>query len=716
VAEDRQQKYLRMFREEISDHVDVINSSLAAFENSRDPSEFKEVVRRLHTIKGSAYMIGFSEAGELAHRMEDFLKLNKIGEGHESDSFVQLLYEAMDVLVSYIESGLGTDDAEIRSGKSQLADFLDRVKSMDLSSSENKSGNGSSQVEPVLSDEEINELIRSEARCELIEQSVSDATAVSVDRERGSETGKSLAPGEMSEGSVRVDITKLDKLLELVSELVTFQSRLTAKTSHIPDLLEDMIELGYLVEDIHCQTMEARMLPVSTIVQDFYRTLRTLSRELGKKSILQVQGKTVEVDKRILELVRPVIIHTLRNAIDHGIEFPEERIKAGKNEQGTISFNVTTDGTFITFTIADDGRGVDGEKLSQKAVSMGLISSSDVSKISRKKLLELMFETGLSTAANLSSLSGRGVGMDVVKRSVEEMKGTLSVESDAGSGTAVSFSVPTSLSVISALMVEAGGQVYALPMIAVEETVRFTNNEILKMGSRSGINLRGEALVLSYLPTLIGFSGVMPMGSKFNGVVVKNGSERLAVVVDNIIGDEEIVVKSLGKHINSVRYVSGATFMPSGKPALILNTSHLFYSCSLGNELLQSAANIPVSAKILIIDDSRTTQMMETSILEAAGYITHAESSAEEAIEFLEKTEPFDLFVIDIEMPGMNGIELIQWMNKDKRFSAIPKILLSSASSHEGWELAQSLGVSACIKKQSFNQENFLRTIRDLLL
>jgi len=698
-----------MFKDEITDHIESISKSLSQFEKNNDVSVFEEVQRRLHTIKGSAYMIGLEEPGKLAHVLEDTLKGCSENENADYQALVSDIFQAVDLLADYVEEGIneseevGDDGENVASASSSLALFIERLK-----------GN---RFESKVSDKPVSSKpVEVSSVKSLSKQGKQLDEGSGKQSEYGGDKQLDEADTKQSEGTVRVEIEKLDKLLELASELVTFQSRLAAKTSYNSEFAEEMSEFGYLVEDIHCQTMEARMMPVESIVEGFYRTFRTVARDLGKKARLKVTGKGVEVDKRILELVKPIIIHTLRNALDHGIESSEDRIKLGKLEEGLIQLDVSTDGRLTTFAIRDDGRGINIEKLASKAVEMGVISVSQVVNLSEQKILEFIFLSGLSTAGKLSTVSGRGVGMDVVKRSVEEMKGTLNIESKSGHGTTLSFSVPTSLSVINALMVEANGDIFALPVSGVVETVRFTVDDIVSIGKNRGIKHRGEAILLSYLPCLLGFlPKFTPHSNKINAVILKSRSEQLTLVVDKILGDQEIVVKSLGDHIRSVPFVSGATFLPSGLPSLILQIPELLsraYS-SFSTQLVTREEEAP--ARILIVDDSPTTQMMETSILKEAGYIPSSVSSAEEAMDLLIENQNFDLFVVDIEMPGKNGVELISWMKNDGRFSHIPKILMSSAKEHYGWSMAEELGIGACIFKQDFNQEQFLASIRRLL-
>ena len=713
MAEERKKKYLRMFADEVSDHIEVIVESLSTYENSGDPSILEEILRRMHTIKGSAYMVGLEEAGKVAHLLEDSLKEVRGKEKAACDLLLPDIYKVVDGFSNYLESGLRGSEMERLEADIAMLKLIEEMEPQpEINSRVNNSRSSASQT---LAQSEIDSMFEVTESLGPANESSKSLEAAAIRTASASEPGE--AGSQVASETVRVDILKLDRMLELASELVTFQSRLAARAMNDAALAEEMTELGYLVEDIHCQAMEVRMLPVSTVLKDFYRNIRSLSRELGKEATLSVSGMNVEVDKRILELVKPVIIHTLRNAVDHGLETPEERKKKGKPSIGTVQLLVQSDGNFITFTIRDDGQGINTDKIAEKAIESGLLSPSDIPSMSEGQIVELIFESGLSTAESLTAISGRGVGMDVVKRSIEEMKGTLTVDTSSKTGTTIEFSVPTSLSVINALMVKAGGHTYALPLSGVVETVRFTSQQIIRIGKSNGLNLRGEAIVLSYLPTLLGFSdSSLPAGSKMSAVVIRQRSDVLALVVDEILGDEEVVVKSLGSHIRSVNYVSGATFLPSGKPALILRIPELITRpAEFGHVSFSSSDSQNRQGKVLIVDDSITTQMMESSILQVAGYEPYTVSSAEEAIKCIEDGNRFDIFVVDIEMPGMNGVELIEWMDQKEALFKIPKILLSSADSEDLWERGRKLSVSSFIRKQEFNQNVFLKTIKDLL-
>ncbi len=379
---------------------------------------------------------------------------------------------------------------------------------------------------------------------------------------------------------------------------------------------------------------------------------------------------------------------------------------------------MTSDGRLVTFIIIDDGKGIDPEGIRERAIEHGLVSADEAKTLSKQDLYELIFETGFSTASSVTEISGRGVGMDVVKRGIEEMKGTMSIESEPGKYTRLTFTLPMTLSVISALMVEANGHIYAIPLPAVVETVRYQAEEVVFRGETEALVIRGEVLPMGYLPDILGLNSSGPEEQKRRpAVIVRRRNERMAVAVDRVVGDQEIVVKSLGDHLRSVQFILGATFVSSGQPALILNVFELFDAEGLGTTRRRLAPEFKRtrSAKILVVDDSFTTRMMERNILESVGYTVEEAVSGEDALARVADENPFDLFLLDIEMPGIDGVELTKRLRKMKECGDKPIIIVSSCKERDKWQEAAKAGAEACIDKRSFDQMTLLKTIDRLL-
>ncbi|MGC7845508.1 chemotaxis protein CheW [Desulforudis sp. 1088] len=377
--------------------------------------------------------------------------------------------------------------------------------------------------------------------------------------------------------TVRIDVSKLDNMMNLVGELVIERTRLDRllgllgtedSETFIDELREISGHFGQVAGDLQDQIMKARMLPIAQIFNRFPRLVRDLSNKLGKKIELVVEGRETELDRNVIELINDPLIHLIRNAVDHGIESPEERLALGKPEAGTIKLRAHHRENHIFIIVQDDGRGLKAEALKARALSMGLISREEADRMEDEDAYELIFLPGFSTADTVSDLSGRGVGMDIVRTHVERINGTLDVESEPGAGTKFTIKLPLTLAIIRSLLVNLGSQTYAFPMGHVTEIIQVRPEDINRVGEAEFVMLRGSVLPLIRLDR---FFGLKAAGEMQYVVVVGSGRERAGVLVDTLLGDQEIVIKSLGDYLGQIRGLSGATILGDGRVALILD-------------------------------------------------------------------------------------------------------------------------------------------------
>ena len=315
--------------------------------------------------------------------------------------------------------------------------------------------------------------------------------------------------------------------------------------------------------------MKARMLPVAQIFNRFPRMVRDTAQKLGKEIDFVVEGKETELDRNVIEVIGDPLIHLIRNAIDHGIELPEQRVRLGKPRVGRLLLKASYHESHIVITIADDGKGIDAAKMRAKAVELGWYDSESAARLTDREALELIFRPGFSTAEQVSDLSGRGVGMDVVRTAIEQINGMVDLQSEVGSGTKFTISLPLTLAIIRSLMVTLGDQVYAFPLTNVQETLCISADEIRRIGNNEVIVIRERILPLLRLAEHFGID--TELGDKFYVVVVASGEKRAAVVVDQLLGEQEIVIKSLGDYLGDVPGLSGATILGDGRVALIID-------------------------------------------------------------------------------------------------------------------------------------------------
>lgn len=411
----------------------------------------------------------------------------------------------------------------------------------------------------------------------LVEKGVVPSSAVNAaleEQERLKEMKARKTDAEQR-GSIRVLSEKLDFLVDLVGELVTVQARLsqTASRHNEPELLKIAEEVERLVWDLRDNTMSIRMLPIGATFNKFHRLIRDLSHTLGKKVNLITEGEETELDKTVIERLNDPLVHLIRNSIDHGIETPAERIAAGKHDTGALTLSARHSGDSVVIQIKDDGKGVDVEKVRRKAVEKGLISENAV--ITDKEACELILAAGFSTAEKVSDVSGRGVGLDVVKENIEALKGSLEINSQKGKGTEFTLRLPLTLAIIEGLLIRISGQFFIIPHSVVEECIELTEKDIVNAHGRCIVQVRGDIVPYIKLRELFGITGPEPAIQQI--VITEADGRRLGFVADTVIGGHQTVIKSLGKAFKDVHGISGATILGDGSVALIIDTVKIYH-------------------------------------------------------------------------------------------------------------------------------------------
>lgn len=401
--------------------------------------------------------------------------------------------------------------------------------------------------------------------------------------------------------TVRVDVQKLDNLMNLVGELVIDRTRLNRFTEIFEDkygsgeLAESINEmsnhLGQVTGDLQEQIMKARMLPIAQVFNRFPRMVRDTAQKLAKEIDFVIEGKETELDRNVIETIGDPLIHLIRNSVDHGIETPQERLKKGKPSKGKLFLKAAYHESHIIITIEDDGKGIDADKMRQKAVQLGLYDQDSATRLSDREALDLIFRAGFSTKQAVSDLSGRGVGMDVVNKGVEQINGTLELSSKVDIGTKIVIRLPLTLAIIRALMVNLGRQIYSFPMANVQETLRIDSSEIRSIGNSEVIVVRDRIMPLLRLRAHFGINDfdnpVIDENEKLFVVVIASAEKQVAVVVDKLLGEQEIVIKSLGDYLGEVDGLSGATILGDGGVALIIDSRGLIKQTGATGGLLE---------------------------------------------------------------------------------------------------------------------------------
>jgi len=494
----------------------------------------------------------------------------------------------------------------------------------------------------------------------------------------------------------------------------------SSMVSLISDFERDRLLLGYQAEDVYQRTMELRLLPLATITDDFERSLRNLARNLKKEVNFVVQGQEVELDRNMLDAVKPILLHVLNNAVDHGIEDPETRIRLGKPKAGQISLHAQYEGSFIQIAVRDDGRGLDPEKIRSIAVKRGVLSASAAAAMSDEAVLYLVFEPGFSTREFITDVSGRGVGLDVVRSKLDQVKGNLSLRSELGLGTELVLRLPLSMAIFTGLMVECCGETYVFPQHYIAEILRISPGDILEEMGRDVVRLNETSIPLSSLSQFLAQEQVMPnVAGRLTVLVLSFREQKMGLLVDRTLGLQEVVVKNLGCQLKSLEYFSGSTILGEGTPALIVSVADLFAD-SQARQVQPMRATYEKEQKkakrgrVLVVDDSITTRTMEKNILETNNYEVVVAVSGFDALDKL-NVGRFDLMVSDVEMPGMTGFELTKKVRQREDTRDLPVIIVTSLASDEHRRQGMEAGAQAYIVKGSFKQGVLLETVETLI-
>ncbi|QQW78049.1 chemotaxis histidine kinase/response regulator CheAY2 [Helicobacter pylori] len=512
------------------------------------------------------------------------------------------------------------------------------------------------------------------------------------------DTEENKAPSIGVEQTVRVDVRRLDHLMNLIGELVLGKNRLIRIYGDVEErydgekFLEELNQvvssISAVTTDLQLAVMKTRMQPVGKVFNKFPRMVRDLSRELGKSIELIIEGEETELDKSIVEEIGDPLIHIIRNSCDHGIEPLEERRSLNKPETGKVQLSAYNEGNHIVIKISDDGKGLDPVMLKEKAIEKGVISERDAEGMSDREAFNLIFKPGFSTAKVVSNVSGRGVGMDVVKTNIEKLNGIIEIDSEVGVGTTQKLKIPLTLAIIQALLVGVQEEYYAIPLSSVLETVRISQDEIYTVDGKSVLRLRDEVLSLVRLSDIFKVDAILESNSDVYVVIIGLADQKIGVIVDYLIGQEEVVIKSLGYYLKNTRGIAGATVRGDGKITLIVDVGAMMDMAksikvnitTLMNESENTKSkNSPSDYIVLAIDDSSTDRAIIRKCLKPLGITLLEATNGLEGLEMLKNGDKIpDAILVDIEMPKMDGYTFASEVRKYNKFKNLPLIAVTS--------------------------------------
>jgi chemosensory pili system protein ChpA (sensor histidine kinase/response regulator) len=508
--------------------------------------------------------------------------------------------------------------------------------------------------------------------------------------------------------------TRLQELTRMMAESVndvgSFHDGLARTVEAAAD---DLAAQSRLTRELQRDLMRVRMVPFASLSERLFRVARQTAKETDKRVNLDIRGGGVEIDRSVLERMAAPFEHLLRNAIVHGIEPRDARLAAGKPETGELLVQVSQQGNEVEIRFADDGAGLDLARIRAKAASLGLLADGE--EVSDQDAAELVFEPGFSTADTLTELAGRGVGMDVVRSEARALGGRVDVETTPGHGAAFAIHLPLTLAVTQVVLVASGPRTHALPAVLVEQVLQVREADLDAAFAAGAINVHGENVPLHYLPVLLHEPGGAGGQRSSPVLVLRSGNTRVAVRVDEVLGNREAVIKNIGPQLARMPGIAGATVLGSGEIVLILDPVQLAGQGARPGRVVEMAAPAPAAriATIMVVDDSLTVRKVTQRLLEREGYRVLLAKDGVDALEQMQETRP-DLMLVDIEMPRMDGFDLTRHVRGDAATAALPIIMITSRTADKHRNVALGLGVDAYFGKP-FQEDALLAAITGLL-
>ncbi len=590
---------IKEFLVESSENLDQLDQDFIELEKNPSSKELlSRIFRAIHTVKGTSGVLGFPKLESVAHIGESLLSMLRDGETQLDPELTSGLLAMVDAIREMLTQ-ISSSNAEGEKDYSSLVQRLSDLKSTRLQLQQQDSPKiGQILVQSgAVQKEQLEDAVARQADGDprrigeiLIESGMVKPKEVLDALQIQSES----TPG-ISSSNLRVDVNLLDKLMNLVGELVLARNQILQFTAGQQDttFLSTAQRLNLITTELQEGVMKTRMQPIGNLWNRLPRVVRDLAVGLSKKVRIEMDGSETELDKTILEAIKDPLTHIVRNAVDHGIELPEQRVQAGKNEEGTLRLHAYHEGGQVNIEISDDGAGIDVARLKQKALEKGLLNGEAVVRMSERELLNLIFLPGFSTAQQVTNVSGRGVGMDVVKTNIEKIGGIVDLHSEPGQGTTIKIKIPLTLAIIPALIASSGGERFAIPQVSLLELVRLEGEHakraIEKFHGAPVYRLRGNLLPLVYLNRELKLDAHQKCHDGINIVVLQADGRQFGLVVDEINDTEEIVVKPLGKQLKGISCFAGATIMGDGRVALILDVMGIAQIANVVTEVHEGA-------------------------------------------------------------------------------------------------------------------------------
>ncbi|MGE5506781.1 MAG: response regulator [Actinomycetota bacterium] len=692
-------RFTARFVDEARDHLRRVEEGLAALDaDPNDRDAVAAIFRSAHTVKGSSRMLKLTPITETAHKVEDVLGALREGSLGWSAELRRLLQRGVDTIAGQVDTV--ADGGELAPPDEALCAALAAALG------------GKPDAPP---------------------------PAAPAPPPPAAEPAAQPAAPEVklkAADTVRVQLTKLDELIRLMGEVVSSHARLRQRLADIRQLQRDGAEAGdfagldgfardlrddvfaqeLLMEELHSKALVMRMLPLAIVLDPAARLIRDLARSLGKEVECTVSGTEIELDRQLIDRLGDPVVHLLRNSVDHGIEDADTRRAAGKPPHGTIRLGARQDGGWVVVEVADDGGGLPLPAIRDKAVRKGLVTAEQAAAMSDAEAIDLIFSPGFSTSAIITEVSGRGVGMDVVKRTiVDDLQGVIAVETVPGRGTTFALRLPLSLAVMRVLMVSSGGQSFGFTAQYVAQLLELPPERLLTVAEREAVVIDNEFVPVVPLAQLLALPAAPPPKDTLLLVVVKVRNEKLALRVDELLDERDMVIKPLPEHLRHLPLVAGMVMTGRNTLVSVLHAPVLLDMARKARTgATAAAAATQGRIRVLVVDDSLNTREIEKDVLEAHGY---AVTLAEDGLDGLQKARAgdFDAVLTDVEMPNMDGFSLTAALREEERYRDRPIVIVTSREKEEDKRRGIQVGADAYIVKGDFDQSSLVDTLRSLL-
>lgn len=755
-----------LFKMEVETQAAILNDGLLALERDpNQPERFEALMRAAHSIKGAARIVSLDCAVQLAHVIEDCFVAAQEKRLTFVPSDVDVLLAGVDLLIEISKSAVEKPEAWLSANGQKYGDLIGKLKA--ILTGEPKTQEPTAPVAATANNAETSPAAKSETSPKT---AVQPKDAELSPAEHGSPTADAASAANRV---VRVTTERLNRLMGLAGELLVESKRLIpfgvsllkVKTEynallalmeqverslpsttgtdetrrllaearersiscrqHLIERINDLESFARRADDLssrlYREVVASQMRPFSDGIQSFPRMVRDLSRSLDKQVRLEVSGEKTEVDRDILERLEAPLNHILRNAIDHGLESPQERSQTGKPPEGTLRMEARHSAGTLVITISDDGRGVNLERLKKKILERGMVGADVVDRLSDAELIDFLFLPGFSTAEKVTEVSGRGVGLDVVASMVHGVGGVVRATNNPGKGLTIGLQLPITLSVAPAVLVEIAGEPYAFPLTRVDRILIVSPGELSQLEGKPCLNLDRETLGLVPAAQVLELDENSQPTGKLSVVVVSDRTHRYGVVVDKFLGEGDLVVRPLDPRLGKLQDISAASVLEDGTPLLIVDVEDLVRSIAnilTGGRLHKLTSSQSVAKaeakRILVVDDSITVREMERRLLENLGYQVDVAVDGMDGWNSL-RAGQYDLVISDIDMPRLNGFELVRMIKRDSRLSRIPVIIVSYKDREEDRLRGLEAGANCYLTKSSFQDQTLISRVVDLI-